>query len=147
MTGIIVKNEKFEVKETVSSIPPSSVFYESSFGSQRYILSNYNIVFIWSNKFPQIDAFQIIYKEVVLLSSKVNRMQNIADYLNKFNSISKEELEELYNEAILNEKSALELEIKELKLQKSAIKEELERYIEIQQKRNEINELIKKLDS
>jgi hypothetical protein len=95
MTGFIVKNEKFEVKETDLYPPPSSVFYENRHNiSQRYVLSNFNIHLTWANEFGENNnTFQIIYNEVVLLSIKVNRMQNIADYLNRFNTISKEELE------------------------------------------------------
>jgi hypothetical protein len=70
---------------------------------------------------------------------------SIAEHLNYYNSLTTEELqvtaEKLQNET----KTTLEEEIEDLKLQKSTLEEDLQTFIEIQQKREEINQLVKKL--
>jgi len=146
MEAYIIKKEKFEVKEAYIA-QPSSVFYESQYRSQRYVLSNFNIVLTWSKlQGLNYNDFKISYKDVILVSANVTRVQNIADYLNKFNAISKEELNELYDEAILNEKSALELEIEKLKTTKKELEEKMAIFNQIGSKGKELSALVEKLE-
>ncbi len=148
METYIVKNEKFEVKEAYLASLHSSIFYESHQDSQRYVLTNFNIVFTWNKERGQnFNDFQIIYKDVVLVSTKIANVQNIADYLNKFNTISKEVLNKLYDEAILNEKSALELEIETLKAIKKELEEKMVLFNQIGRKGKELSDLVEKLDT
>jgi hypothetical protein len=77
---------------------------------------------------------------------KTSLFFSIAEHFNYYNSLPIDELLLIAEKNQNETKTALEVEIEELKLQKLAIKEELETYLEIQQKRKEIKKLIKKLN-
>ncbi|MFC5193755.1 hypothetical protein ACFPH8_00300 [Bizionia hallyeonensis] len=145
----IAKNEKFELKSGHEKPESISVFYECNYTSQRYILTNFNILVIWSKLYSDLEdnTFQIIYKDVVLVSIIITQLQNIADYLNKFNTISKEELNKLYAAAQLNEKTELDLEIEKLKETKKELHEKMELFLEIESKAKELSELVEKLEN
>ena len=111
-------------------------------------MTNFNIVFTWNKEHGQnFNDFQIIHKDVVLVSTKIANVQNIADYLNKFNTISKEVLNKLYDEAILNEKSSLELEIETLQAIKKELEEKMAIFNQIGRKGKELSDLVEKLDT
>ncbi|ARV14824.1 hypothetical protein [Polaribacter sp. SA4-12] len=141
----IVKNEKFEI-EINEILPRRSIFHIDKSSFQRYTLANFDILLTWNkaSKEGVSDTFQVIYKGVVLVSIIVTQLQNIVDYLNKFNAISKEELVTLYDEAILNEKSVLEFEIESLKEKKKDLEEKVKLLNQIGVKGKELSELVEK---
>ena len=59
---------------------------------------------------------------------------------------SDEELETLYNEAQEKNKSNLELQIEELKAEKLKLQEQIKIFLEIQKKKEEIKDLMAKLE-
>jgi hypothetical protein len=107
-----------------------------------------------SNSYKDID---ISYKDTLLKSIngkmlgsrskyKTATFFSIAEHLNYYNSLDKEELQVIAEKLQNETKTTLEEEIEDLKLQKSTLEEDLQTFIEIQQKREEINQLVKKLD-
>lgn len=150
----VVKNDIYEVDvfDEENSTPTNTVLVEpckyARFYSD-YELPNGIIANIKGRygKTGSVRKAVFTFKGVVIKEIVSRNIQSYADHLNMFHNMEQEELDAYILKAQNETKSALELEIEELKLQKSAIKEELKIYIEIQQKRKEIKKLIKKLDS
>ncbi|MCL5127305.1 chaperonin family protein RbcX [Algibacter sp. L4_22] len=154
MPAYIIKNEKFKFEVDKASkhdtrLPASSVFNQGSSYFQSYILANFDILIGWygANDDFETNTFQVIYKDVVLISIIVSQLQNVADYLNKFNSISKEELKELYEQAQLKEKTELELRIEKLRETEKELKENIALFMEVENKGKELGKLLEKLNN
>lgn len=151
----IVKNEKFEIDYYLKTTPvPSncaiSDYDKPPINYSRYQLFNgvvVNIVFDWDKYRNRGSSLLFTYNDFLLKEVEIENFQSYADHMNVFNEMDEAELDAYVLKAQNKTKTTLEEEIEELKLQKSAIKEELKIYIEIQQKRKDLKKLIKKLDS
>lgn len=148
----VVKNDIYEVDifDEENSIPTNTVLVEPCKYARFY--SDYelpngivaNIKGIYGSGSVRKAVFT--FNGVVIQEIVSRNIQSYADHLNMFQNMEQEELDAYILKAQNKTKTSLEEEIEELKLQKSAIKEELETYLEIQQKRKEIKKLIKKLN-
>ncbi|QNM84592.1 hypothetical protein H9W90_10325 [Polaribacter pectinis] len=152
MIKCIVKNDMYEVDifDEETNTPTNTVIVDRCKWSRLY--NDYElhngVVVNLKGRYKESGLKRLVFnfKGVILKEVVTRNFQSYADYLNMFHNMEQEELEKLILKAQNETKTILEEEIEELKLQKIALEEELETYLEIQQKREEINELIKKLD-
>lgn len=155
----IIKNEQFEVGSfTIADygfdVPENYVItnlYKETALQDYYTYELTNGViatmrFVIKSRAIYNQSLFFEYKGSILKELKLKNMQSLADYFNLYQNMSSKNLETLLEETQQKTKTILEKEIEVLKLQKSALEEQLQTYIKIQQKREEINELIKKLD-
>ena len=144
----IVKNEKFEVEYFEDYAPANCVLTipnTTKTKMYRYEMTNGIKTRMWLAGVKG-KCFTIYYGENILKELSSYNMKSIADYLNMFNNFSKIELEEFLLDLQKKEKSQLELEIEVLKLKKEALEDEMRIYLEINKKKNEIKELLLKLE-
>jgi uncharacterized protein YdcH (DUF465 family) len=149
----VVKNDIYEVDvfDVENSKPTNTVIVEPCEYARFY--SDYElpngIVANIKGRYGKTGSVRkavFTFNGVVIKEIVSRNFQSYADHLNMFHKMEQVELD-AYILKVQNEtKTALEEEIEELNLQKVALKEELETYLEIQQKRKEINQLVKKLD-
>jgi hypothetical protein len=115
-----------------------------------YLLINTDVKVSWQDyyNYQGYKVLQVWHRGVLLFEKdKVSNFQIVIDTLNKFNTISKSELKVLLQESQEKEKTALEITIEEFKAEKANLKEQIKIYKEIQTKKDEIKELLSKLDS
>jgi uncharacterized protein YdcH (DUF465 family) len=154
MIKCIVKNDIYEVAsfEEDTSPPDNTVIVNNSkwFRIYReYELTNGVKTYLKASGAgePSVKTLLFSSNDILLKELKTRNFQSFADYLNMFHNMEQEELDAYILKAQNKTKTALEEEIEELKLQKVVLEEELETFLEIQQKRKEIKKLIKKLES
>ena len=145
----IIKNETFEVVEPKIQKDPFNfvigIYYNDI--PLNYKIANTGVEVISPNSKNKTGIIRFLFDETELINLIDPNMQNVADYFNKFNTISKEELDELVIEAQRNEETTLKQEIETLKIEKENLEEKISIYHQIQNKREEIKELISKLDN
>jgi uncharacterized protein YdcH (DUF465 family) len=152
MIKCIVKNEIYEVDmfDEETNTPTNTVIVDQNKWSRLYqdyeLLNGVKVNLKGRYKESGLKRLVFKFNDIILKEVITRNFQSYADYLNMFQNMKQDELDAYILKAQHETKTALEKEIEELKLQKSAIKEELEAYLEIQQKRKEIKKLIKKLD-
>lgn len=150
---IVSNNGKFEaVKYAPTLLPLNCVLVvpDGKTWKNEYLLVNTNVKVSWQDYYPYAGyrVLKIHYKNFVLFSEeKVANPQVVIDILNKYNSISKEELETMLVETQERVKTSLEQSIEDLVKEKGILEAEIKIYKEIQTKKAEIKELLAKLDS
>lgn len=87
------------------------------------------------------------YKGVKILDiNALKKIQVVIDALNKYKNISDEELEKLYQKALKEEKSDLEIEIKKLREEKKKLSQYNKNIKEVESKLDELKELLTKIN-
>ena len=147
-TNCIVKNKEFEVKPYKSTanydnivLPGKDLLEPFANYNYSYKLVKTDIDVVWKD-----EKITFTYKDQTLLTIKDPHIQSVAEYLNKFNNISKKELNKLLEEAQNKTKSKLEQEIEELEAEKQALEDKMEIYRQIQSKKDEIKDLMQQLE-
>lgn len=117
--------------------------------SNDYFLINTGVEVSWKGYFKEKTSkvLKAVYKGSVIFEKRgVDNIQIVIDFLNKFNNITKNELELLLQDSQEKEKAALEISIEELKEEKATLEEQMRIYKEIQKKKEEIKDLLSKLE-
>lgn len=149
---IVIKDNKFEAVYYEGNNPPLNCILLSPDGttwSNDYLLINTNISVSWKDYYSprRYKVLKLSYNGTVLFEkSSITKPQLVLDVLNKYNSLTQNQLEELSFESKEKEKTALELEIEALKAEKVKLEEQIKIYKAIQTKKEEIKELLAKLD-
>lgn len=113
--------------------------------NKHRLLSN-DVDFFWGTREFDEETLLISYKGIELEKFENPNNQLILDYLNKFDSLSKKEIEVLANKAMEDSKTQLELEIKTLQADKDKLLEQIEILKQIVEKKDEIKLLLDKLN-
>ncbi len=114
----------------------------------KYFLVNTGIEVSWNNYYgtPKWRIVEVRYKNTILFSKNdIRNVQVVIDILNKYNTISKIDLEKEFHLSQEKEKTELEIEIVELKAEKATLEEQIKIYKAIQTKKEEIKALLEKL--
>ena len=149
---IVSNNGQFEaVKSQAGETPLNCVLCipNGKTWKNQYLLVKNKVAVSWQDYFNYTGyrVLKVHYKGIELFSAyDVCNPQVVIDILNRFNTISDEELETLYNEAQEKNKSNLELQIEELKAEKLKLQEQIKIFLEIQKKKEEIKDLMAKLE-
>ena len=147
MPDYIVKkgNEFFVEEHNVRPANSVMVRYTGAFsqGFEKYKLVDKSIDFSWR----RYNLLTIFYKNQIIDSYETNQLQQVCDFLNKYNSMSEQEIEKLYLESQNQTKTELEEEIESLKEEKEQLEEEIEIYRQIKKKMEELNELMAQLEN
>ncbi len=145
----IVKNKDFEVKPyNTDHKPDNIIFKRDGYGriNISYKIAQTNIDAVWNTDDLHVNTIVFQYKDHLLVEIKDPHIQSVAEYLNKFNNISKVELNKLLEDAQNETKSKLEQQIEDLKTEKEDLAEKIAIYRQIQTKKDEIKELLSKLE-
>jgi len=140
---IVVENNSFKVIE--SENPPLNFVlvepYKNSNGD-NYVLVNNGVIISWVfNEWGNGNwkCLKVFYKKTKLFElNAVQNIQIVLDALNKFKNIGEDELKRIYEKSLTEEKSVLEVEIENLKIEKTKAKQETKKY-------NDLIEQIKKI--
>lgn len=145
----VVKNETFEVVEIKNYKDPSNFVIGKYYTGipLNYKIANTGVEVISPNSKNKTGVISFLFDGTKLINLIDPNMQNVADYFNKFNAISKEELDELVIEAQRNEKTTLKQEKENIKIEKENLEEKISIYHQIQNKKEEIKELMSKIDN
>lgn len=153
MAKYIVKTENgFEAKEYNEKPPLNYVLVvpeNYAINTNNFLLVESDVTVSWNNYYGTSNwrMVQVYYESNLLFERNgVQNIQVVIDVLNKFKNISKEELNEILQDAQEKEKSALELKIEALKVEKVKLEEQMKIYKAIQTKKEEIIGLLAKLD-
>ena len=144
----IVKNKYFEVKPYKTGHKPDNIIFKrDGFGRINipYKIAQTNIDAVWNTDDSYVNTFVFQYKDHLLVEIKDPHIQSVAEYLNKFNNISKEELKDMVVKAQQNQKTELEQQIEDLKIEKENLEDKIAIYRQVQTKKDEIKELLSKL--
>ena len=150
MKCIVKKDNKFLVEES-NNKPVTFIFPD--FGrinfdaEEKYILPDKSIEIIWFRPRLKEDNLLVKHKNQVLETYPTTNIQQVCDFFNKYNSLSKEEIAKLYKEIQDSTKSEMEKAIEKLKLQKKELEGNVLIYIKINQKQEELNELLSQLQN
>lgn len=150
---IVINNDnKFEAMYYKGNPPLNCILNApdgSSWNNSDYLLINSGITVSWKDYYNprRYKILKIIYNGVIIFEKgSVNKPQFVLDILNKYNSMNQSELESLAVESQEKEKTELEKAIEELKAEKENLQEQILIYKEIQAKKDEIKELLEKLN-
>ena len=149
---IVSNDNKFEAVNYTPTLKPLNCILTVPNGRtwrNAYLLINTGIKVYWEDYYNKYnDVLKVMYEDFILFEMRnITAPQIVIDVLNKYNSISKSDLEELLKESQEKQKTALEINIEELKTEKANLEEQIKIYKEIQIKKDEIKELLSKLDS
>lgn len=152
--GIVKKENEFEAIKYTAHTRPLNLVLEvpenGAINTNNFFLVETGVTVSWNNYYgtPKWRIVEVQYKNTLLFEKNgVKNVQVVIDLLNKYKNISKSELEVLLLESQEKEKTALEITIEELKVEKVKLEEQIKIYKEIQTKKNEIKELLSKLDN
>ena len=134
---IVKKENEFIIEEHEKDI---SYFVLNRYGG-NYKLVNNSIEIIWDHP---VLIFK--FKNQIIDTYETSSSQQICDFLNKYNSMSIEDVEKLYVESQNQTKTELEQEIESLQQEKKELEEEITIYKEIRKKKKELDEWIEKLN-
>lgn len=149
---IVSNGNKFEAINYIPSLKPLNCILIVPNGStwkNDYFLLDNEITVSWQDyyNYKGFRVLKVIYKGATLLEKhNVTNTQLVIDVLNKYSTISKNVLEVLLKQFQEKEKTSLEITIEELKAEKAKLEEQIKIYQEIQAKKDEIKELMAKLD-
>jgi hypothetical protein len=141
---IVKKGNEFFVGD-YKTVPANSIilphYYINVDTIIKYKFVDKSIEFIW-----KAYMLKIRYKDQLIDSYKTENLQQVCDFLNKYNQMSQQEIEKLYLESQTQIKSELEQEIETLQEEKQKLEEEVYLYRQIKAKREELNNLLVKLE-
>ena len=153
-TGIIKKGNDFEAIEYSASQRPLNLVLEApesgAINTNNFFLVDSGVTVSWNNYYgtPRWRIVEVRYKNTLLFEKNgVKNIQVVTDLLNKYNTISENELEVLLIKSQEEEKTALEISLEALKVAKANLEEQIKIYKAIQAKKEEIKDLLSKLDS
>jgi hypothetical protein len=150
---IVINENKFEAVYYEGNNPPLNCILIAPDGTtwnNDYLLINTNISVSWKDYYSprRYKVLKLSYNGAVLFEKNtINKPQLVLDVLNKYCSMSQSQLEALSVESQEKEKTDLEISIEELKTERANLEEQIKIYKEIQTKKEEIKELLSKLDS
>ena len=140
---IVVENNSFKIIE--SENPPLSfalVEPYNNYNGNTYVLVNNGVVINWNDSEwgnGNWKCLKVFYKKTKLFElNAVTNIQIVVDALNKFKNISEVELKRIYEKSLTEEKSVLEVEVENLKIEKTKTKKETKKY-------NDLIEQMKKI--
>lgn len=148
---IVITDNKFEAVYYEGNNRPLNCILLSPDGgtwNNEYLLINAGILVSWKDFYSpkRYKVLTINYNGIVLFEKGgVSNPQFVIDVLNKYNAMSKIQLETLSLETNENIKSELEISIEELKAEKAALEEQIRIFKAIQIKKEEIKALLEKL--
>lgn len=148
---IVNNNGKFEAVNCNPNSRPLNcvlVIPDGKTWKNEYLLVKTNVIISWQDyyNYAGYRVLKAHYKgRQLFYAHNISNPQVVIDALERFNSISNEELEGLYNDALDKQKTALELKIEELTKEKATLEEQMKIYKEIQTKKEEIKALLEKL--
>ena len=152
-TGIIKKGYNFEAVHYFPTQRPLNLVLEvpehEAIKTNNFFLVENEVTVSWNNYYGtrKWRIVEVRYKNSLLFEKNgVKNVQEVIDILNKYKKISKSELEVLLIESQEKEKTELEKAIEELKAEKENLQEQILIYKEIQAKKDEIKELLEKLN-
>lgn len=122
---------------------------DKTYSNNDYSIVNNGVNISWLNYYNdnRWKCLTVNYRRTKLIEiNAVRKIQIVIDALNRFKDISDEELEILYNKALKEQKSDLEIEVEQLKAVKIKAKDEAKKYIEIVEKVKEVFALINNLN-
>ena len=140
---IVVENNSFKVIE--SENPPLSfalVEPNKTYNHNTYFLINTGVHISWLDEYKwngKYKCLTVVYKKTKLFElNAVYNIQIIIDALNKYNNLSEDELKRIDEKSLTEEKSVLEVEVENLKIEKTKAKQETKKY-------NDLIEQMKKI--
>lgn len=150
MGKCIIKDNGYVVKELYDLTSAVLVDGSINYAPNPERLKNYRLLsndvdFYWGTQGFKEVTLLISYKGTELVRYENPNFQLVIDYLNKFDSLSKKEIEALTVESQEKEKTELEIVIQELKAEKATLEEQIKIYKAIQTKKEEIKALLEKL--
>lgn len=152
-TYIVAVNNGFEAIEFENNKRPLNLVLEvpdhTANNRNNFLLVTSGVEVSWNNYYgtSRWRIVEVKYKNTIIYeANNIHKVQSVIDTLNKFKNISKKDLEDLYQDAQEKEKTELEITIEKLKLEKNKLEEQIKIYKEIQTKKEEIKELLAKLD-
>jgi hypothetical protein len=153
-TCVVKKGNNFEAVQYFAGQRPLNLVLEApengAINTNNFFLVESGVTVSWNNYYgsPKWRIVEVRYKNTLLFEKNgVKNVQVVIDLLNKYKNISESELEVLLLESQEKEKTALEITIEELKAEKARLGEQIKIYKEIQTKKDEIKDLLSKLDS
>jgi hypothetical protein len=153
-TCIVKKGNNFEAIEYSAGQRPLNLVLEApesgAINTNNFFLVDSGVTVSWNNYYgtPKWRMIEVRYKNTLLFEKNgVKNVQVVIDLLNKYKNTSKSVLEVLLIESQEKEKTALKITIEELKVEKAQLEEQMKIYKAIQTKKDEIKELLSKLDS
>ena len=144
MNLYIVKKENKFVVETHEKMPENGIMPSLDYSnvSTKYLLVNKSLEFLWGTNY----LLKIDYKGKTIDSYKTCKIQQVCDFMNKYSSLTEKELDELLIADQNQIRSELEEEIETMKKEKQQLEEEVYLYKQIKAKREELNNLLAKLE-
>lgn len=150
MGVLIIKEDGYKIStiraDFTKAILANGYFekYKLKEKDKNYRLVSNNVDFFW-DIINSKNTLIISYKDIVLVKYVEPTNQLVIDYLNEFDNLSKEQIEELVIEAQEVLKTRLELEIETLKEEKVKLLEQVAILKQIVDKKDEIKLLLDKL--
>ena len=151
MSVLIIKESGYRISTNVDDLTIAILAYghigvtkiHEKYNKYR-LLSN-DVDFFWGFTTPPAVMLIISYKGNELLKYDNPSNQLVIDYLNKFDGLTKKEIDLLVGEAQEASKTQLELEIIALQDEKDKLQEQVAIFKQIEDKREEIKILLDKL--
>lgn len=153
MSVLIIKESGYKISTNVDDLTIAILAYghigvcniHEKYNKYR-LLSN-DVDFFWGfSTTPPAAILIISYKGNELLKYDNPSNQLVIDYLNKFDGLSKKEVQELVKESQEKTKTQLELKIAALVEEKKKLMEQLTIFKQIEKKKEEIKQLLDKLE-
>jgi DNA gyrase/topoisomerase IV subunit B len=144
---IIVKNENgFEVKVLPKSEKmPNQVMFvpgRNDMSLSSFQFANNGVRVSWSNGTVQGNKANFYYKDICIDSMNRPNMQSLCDYMNLYQNISDEDLNQKLVNAQTKEKTVLEKEIAKLEELRNDLHIDVMRLKQIHEKLNELKDLL-----
>lgn len=143
----IVKTNGYQAIETFD---PTTVVLVDGYTYGYYQYKKYRLIsndvdFYWDYEPGKYPTLLISFKGTELVKYENANFQIVIDYLNKFDNLSKEQIEELVIEAQEVSKTQLALEIEALMEEKEKLQEQVAILQQIEEKKEELRQLLTKL--
>jgi tRNA U54 and U55 pseudouridine synthase Pus10 len=152
MAEIIIKDNGYKISTNYDDVSRAILacggsgfnLVKDKYKSYR-LLSN-DVDFYWGNKGFKMVTLSISYRNTELVRFENPNCQLIIDYLNKFEGLSRKEIEVLVLESQEVSKTQLELEVEHLKEEKEKLLKKVAILKEIEEKKEELKLLLTKLN-
>jgi hypothetical protein len=151
MSVLIIKESGYKISTNVDDLTTAILAYGYIGASNihekynKYRLLSNDVDFFWGFTTPPAAMLIISFKGNELLKYDNPSNQLVIDYLNKFDGLTKNEIEKLVVEAQEVSKTQLELEIIALQEEKDKLQEKIAILMRLDEKREEVKSLINDL--
>ncbi|MBB3125297.1 hypothetical protein FHS04_002841 [Mesoflavibacter sabulilitoris] len=148
---IIVENNSFKVIESENQ-PLSFVLVEpnKTYNNNSYVLVNNGVHISWLDEYKWNGKYRcltVTFKKTKLFElNAIKNIQIVVDVLNEYKNMSDIELNEKYQKALVTEKSELEAEVEQLRIERNNSKKATEKYTELIELMKRIVQNIKELE-